>query len=57
MTTNHDYETTFFKKDLILKSNMSAVLKNGETYGYTAVTNENKAILLKIDKKGKMEEE
>lgn len=36
---------------------MSAVLKNAETYGYTAVTNENKAILLKIDKKGEMEEE
>ena len=44
------------RKDLVFRSNLSVVLKDGEVHGYTAVTNQNKVVLLRIDKKGKLEE-
>lgn len=36
---------------------MSAVLKEGEVLGYTAVTTSNKIVLLSVSKKGKLEVE
>jgi hypothetical protein len=54
----HGQESTFTKHEIALKSNLNAVLKEGEVQGYTGVVSgSNKAVLLSVGKKGKLEVE